>query len=190
MNTPARSYLILLVSALLALSVPLATGQKQKPKHKKRPVPAQAAQKPADARYGQYDFSLAMLDGTTRHLSDFGGKTVLVFVFNTNCDPCSLQAAGMADLYKRYHPDGFEILGVAVHSGETGVRSFVNTAGIAWPVGLRDDVVGIFGAYGLPDSWLFLPDGGLLRHFIGYTRPEMIEPFLRQANHPQKKTTR
>jgi peroxiredoxin len=182
--------LIFLLSALFILPSTLGAGQKQGVKHKKHPLKPAAALKQPDARYGQYDFSLTMLDGSPRHLSSFGGKTVLVFVFTPECDPCSLQAAGMADLYSRYRQEGFEILGVAVHSGETAVRSFVNSAGISWPVGMRDDAASIFGAYGLPDSWLFLPNGALLKHFIGYSRPEMIEPFIRQAVNPPKKESR
>ncbi len=190
MTFSIKHIVIVIVSVLLMAPSALPSAQKHKPKQAKRAAQAQSRPKTTTAKYGQYDFSLLMLDGTTRRLSDFGGKAVLVFFFAPDCDPCSLQAARMSEMYTKYKSDGFEILGVAIHVGETGVRSFVDAASIGWPVGMRNDVVETFGAYGLPDSWLFLPDGSLLRHFIGYTRPEMIEPFLKQALRPLKNNPR
>lgn len=148
-----------------------------------------AAGKPADARpgdakkpradYGKYDFTLTTLEGKTVRLSDYAGKVVLVNIWAPWCAPCKIEMPGFAKLHEKYGPKGFEILSVAVQTNESAVRDFIAKTPLDWPVGINDDVAGKYGTYGLPDNFLFLPDGMMTKRFVGFTREEALEPLIR-----------
>ena len=57
-------------------------------------------------------------------------------------------------------------------------RSFIEKTPLNWPVGINEDVAVKYGTYGLPDNYLFLPDGMMTKHFIGYTKEEALEPLI------------
>ena len=133
------------------------------------------------AQYGEYDFSLATLDGRTLRLSEYGGKVVLVNIWAPWCGPCRAETPGFVKLYEEYKKKGFEIIGVAVNTNETDVRSFMQKYDTRWPVGLNDDIALKYKTYGLPDSYLFKPDGSVARHFIGFARDEALRPLIEEA---------
>jgi len=175
---------------LLALSVlPLSSGAAFQ-KHKKRIAPPKVSNntqpKPAaapkiSANYGQYDFALSTLDGKKIHLSDYAGKTVLVNIWAPWCGPCRAETPGFAKLYDQYKKRGFEIIGVAVNTNETDVRAFMQKYGTSWPIGLNDEVAVSYKTYGLPDSYLFKPDGTVMKHFVGFAREDAVRAALEDA---------
>ena len=133
------------------------------------------------ANYGKYDFTFTTLDGKILHLGDFAGRIVLVNVWAPWCGPCRIETPGFVKIYDEYKDKGFEILGVAVQTNEGDVRSFIEKEKIRWPIGIKDDVADKYGTYGLPDNYLFGPDGSVLKHFIGFTREESIRPLIEEA---------
>lgn len=176
----SRSILLLVI----ALSV---LGMQKRPLHagKNRPPSHAAADSQSvsnlQADYGTFAVTLKTLDGKTARLSDYAGKVLLVNLWAPWCTPCRTETPGFADLYDQYHRDGFEILGIAVQTNESEVRAFMEKYGTRWPVGLNDDVARAWGTYGLPDSYLFGWNGALLKHFIGYTKKEVLSPYLQDA---------
>lgn len=131
---------------------------------------------PAD--YGKYAFSFTTMEGKKINLSDYAGRVVLVNIWAPWCGPCKVEIPGFARLHKKYAGQGFEILSVAVQTSESAVREFMKEYRMDWPVGLNQDVAVKYGTYGLPDNYLFGPDGSLLKHFVGYTREEALEPVI------------
>ena len=85
---------------------------------------------------------------------------------------------GFVKLHDKYKEKGFEIISVAVQTNESAVRAFIEKTPLKWPVGINDDVAGKYGTYGLPDNYLFLPDGVLAKHFVGFTKEEALEPLI------------
>ena len=152
-----------------------STGQSQaaKPAGKDTTAPA----KPR-ADYGKYEFTLTTLEGKTVKLSDYAGKVVLVNLWAPWCGPCKIEMPGFAKLHEKYRAQGFEIISVAVQTNESAVRSFIEKTPLPWAVGINDDVAGKYGTYGLPDNYVFLPDGMLAKRFIGYTKEEALEPVI------------
>lgn len=142
--------------------------------------PAQAARsaEKSSANYGKYDFTLTTLEGKALKLSDYAGKVVLVNLWAPWCGPCKVEMPGFAKLHEKYKAQGFEIISVAVQTNESAVRSFIEKTPLAWPVGINDDVAAKYGTYGLPDNYLFLPDGMMTKRFIGYTKEEALEPLI------------
>lgn len=130
------------------------------------------------ADYGKYEFTLTTLEGKTVKLSDYAGKVVLVNLWAPWCGPCKIEMPGFAKLHEKYKAQGFEIISVAVQTTESAVRSFIDKTPLPWAVGLNDDVAGKYGTYGLPDNYVFLPDGMLAKRFIGYTKEEALEPVI------------
>ncbi|HTK82504.1 MAG TPA: TlpA disulfide reductase family protein [Bacteroidota bacterium] len=138
------------------------------------------ASKPA-ANYGKYEFSYTTLDGKKVNLSDYAGKTVLVNIWAPWCGPCKLETPGFVKIYKEYKERGFEILSVAVNTNESDVREFMQKYGVQFPVGIGDNVGRQYGTYGIPDNYLFNPDGSLVKRFVGYTKEEVLRPLLEES---------
>ena len=91
---------------------------------------------------GRLRFSFPDLDGRTVTSDDptFAGKVLLVDIFGSWCPNCNDQAPVLADLYRRYHDRGLEVVGVAYEmTGEPGrdgeyVRKFAARHGVRWPL--------------------------------------------------------
>ncbi len=142
----------------------------------------QSAQvQPVRANYGSFAFSMRSIDGVKIDLSTYGGRVVLVTIWSATCEPCKKEAAGLVRLYAAYHLRGFEIIGVAVQSNETDVRSFIQENSVPWVSGINDSITAAYGMYGLPDHFLFNVDGTLIKHFVGYTREDALKPYIEQA---------
>jgi thiol-disulfide isomerase/thioredoxin len=169
-----------LLLAGLVTAVPSAAqdagAKNEAPKPAARKEKAGAEKPRAD--YGKYDFALTTLEGKTIRLSDYAGKVVLVNLWAPWCGPCKIEMPGFARLHDKYAGQGFEIISVAVQTSESAVRGFIEKTPLKWPVGLNEDVAVKYGTYGLPDNYLFLPDGMMSRHFIGYTKEEALEPLI------------
>ena len=167
---------------ILCLSIvgpAVANGQQH---HKRSRSAKQTSPAPVPrANYGTYDFSMQTIDGAKIHLASYAGKIVLVNIWSPNCGPCKLETPGIVKLYSKYHAKGFEIVGVAVQTSESDVRSYIQTYGIPWVNGLNDSIVTAYGMYGLPDHYLFDGEGNLIIHFIGYTRMDVLEPSIAHA---------
>jgi thiol-disulfide isomerase/thioredoxin len=153
------------------------------------PVPpaaiAQSKQDAAPAKpkadYGKYEFTLKTLEGKTVKLSDYAGKVVLVNLWAPWCGPCKIEMPGFEKLHEKYRSQGFEIISVAVQTTESAVRGFIEKTPLPWTVGMNDEVAVKYGTYGLPDNYVFLPDGMLVKRFIGYTKEEALEPVIQAA---------
>lgn len=133
------------------------------------------------ANYGEYDFSFTTLEGKTVKLSDYAGKVVLVNIWAPWCGPCKMETPGFAKLYREYKSKGFEILGVAAQTTPEDVKAFLQKYDAPWPIGVKQEVAVQYKTYGLPDNYLFNPDGSVARHFVGYTREELLRPAIEEA---------
>ncbi len=166
---------VLLLIAVAVCTPPIAQLDAFQPAAR----PAAASPKPK-ADYGKYNFSVTTMDGKRISLSDYAGKVVLVNIWAPWCGPCRKEAPGFLNLFKQYHDRGFEVLSVAVQTNETDVRSFIQAYKMTWPVGINDEVAMNYKTYGLPDNYLFKPDGTVAKHFVGYTAEAALKPLIEQ----------
>ena len=112
------------------------------------------------------DFSLSTLDGKKISLKDFRGKIVLLNFWASWCVPCREEMPAMEKLYQEYKDKNFVILAVAVKDRRQDAIDFVKELKITYPIVLDPDaqVGGLYGAWGLPATYLIGPKGeGLAR---------------------------
>jgi thiol-disulfide isomerase/thioredoxin len=63
------------------------------------------------------DFEVGMLDGSTKRLSDFRGKAVLLNFWTTWCSACMTEMPDLNQLHDLY-PDNLKVIGISLDGGE------------------------------------------------------------------------
>lgn len=129
----------------------------------------------------QDDLSLHSLDGSTKHLSDYEGQTVLVNFWATWCPPCRAEMPDLQAYYDAHKDQGFILL--AVNEGESAAqaRGFIAESGYTFPVFLDEDgtVVDYFGGIqGMPTSIVLAPDGSRVFTYTGPLSLEALEEMV------------
>ena len=114
------------------------------------------------------DFTIANgnLDGTPASLSDYvgKGKYVLVDFWASWCQPCRMEAPVIAEVYKKYKGDKFEVLGIAVWDQRENTEAAIQEDGYVWPqiIDAQTIPTDLYGIRGIPHIILFGPDGTIL----------------------------
>jgi peroxiredoxin len=121
------------------------------------------------------DYRAQTLGGAPASLADLRGRVVLLNGWATWCIPCQREVPALQQLYTTRRSEGLEIIGVNVDVGgaESRVQQFMQTYGMTYPVwrDANDIFSGVFGAYGLPASYLIGRDGILRWHQVGEVDP-------------------
>ena len=78
------------------------------------------------------DFKESDTSGKPLSVADYKGKVVLVDFWATWCGPCCAELPNVIATYKKYHSQGFEIIGVSLDSDKTKLADFVKAQGIPW----------------------------------------------------------
>ena len=105
-------------------------------------------------------------DGSTASLSDYvgKGKYVLVDFWASWCKPCRDEAPVIAEVYKKYKGNRFEVLGVAVMDKRMDTLNAIDDDGYLWPQIMDAQAIPLelYGIQGIPHIILFGPDGTIL----------------------------
>ena len=110
------------------------------------------------------DFEFRASDGSSRTLSSYRGKPVVLFFFpKANTTGCTLETRGFSERYARFQERGFEVIGVSVDSPETQ-SAFGAKCGSQFPlVGDSSKEIarayGVLGLFGVAKRVTFLLDG-------------------------------
>jgi len=125
------------------------------------------------------DFELKSLDGRSLKLSDFRGHAVLLNFWATYCAPCRVEMPWLVDLYKQYHDQGLEIIGVSMDDDgeQQQIADFVRETKVNYPILLGNHTVG--DAYGgtqlLPKTLFIDRDGKISSSIIGMKSKSELE---------------
>jgi len=87
------------------------------------------------------DFTLpSATNSSLIHLSDHAGKVVLINWWRTSCTWSQAEAPKLVELYKKYHAQGLDIIGISDDTADSvaQVPNFLKRYGVTWPVGLND----------------------------------------------------
>lgn len=112
------------------------------------------------------DIALNDMAGKTVRLSDYVGKGnyVLVDFWASWCGPCRAEMPNVRSVYNRFHPKGFEIVGISLDSQSDDWQHATEQMGITWPQmsdlkGWKSEAATLYGVRSIPFTLLFDPDG-------------------------------
>lgn len=117
------------------------------------------------------DVSITMLDGSTKRLSDFRGKLVLLNFFATWCGPCCRELPHLDELWNGLKDnDDIVMLVISREEAAEVATQFLNEHGFTFPVALDPDAVAFsqFAKEGIPRTYLIGRDGEILFQTLGF----------------------
>lgn len=94
------------------------------------PRAATAADTPAEAVWAS---SFKDLTDTVQPLSQYKGKTAVIYFFATWCVPCHLETPKLVKLYDTFKQNDMVVIGIALDNADK-VRAFSKKYGVDYPV--------------------------------------------------------
>ncbi len=126
-----------------------------------------------------FDFELPSLDGKKVAIANFKGRVTIVDLWGTWCPPCRRAIPHLIDLYKKYHDQGLEIVGINYEHGlnddvKDVIQRFVQENNIPYPCLIGDAKTQnqVPNFQGFPTT-LYLDRSGTVRAKIEGFDPEM-----------------
>jgi len=122
------------------------------------------------------DFQLVSLDGETRSLAEFRGRTVILNFWATWCGPCRVEIPALEATWQGYGGE-VVIIGVNIREDAATVSRYVDELGVSYPVLLdTDGTVGrLYNVQAFPTTYIISPDGVVIEPYTGM----LSEPLLR-----------
>jgi peroxiredoxin len=113
------------------------------------------------------ELSFTAVDGTPVNLANLRGKVVLVDFWATWCGPCCAEVPNVVAAYRKYHDNGFEVLGISLDNDKSTLLSFIKSHDMPWPqcldgVNGQNTIARSFGIFGIPSMWLVDKNGMLV----------------------------
>ncbi len=111
--------------------------------------------------------NLKDLNGQPLSLARFKGRVVLVDFWATWCGPCMEEMPNVIATYKKYHDQGFEIVGVSLDKDKDTLTTLLKDKGMTWPQyfdGLFwDNKLAVqYGVHAIPANYLLDGTGKIL----------------------------
>lgn len=93
-------------------------------------------------------FSLPTRDGGSISLADLKGQVVMINFWASWCGPCRQEFPVLDEMYRKYRPMGFALLGVNVESGTVDAERFLQKTPVSFPIAW-DSANEVSAAYGV-----------------------------------------
>ena len=128
------------------------------------------------------DFALASLDGPNLRLSEYRGDVVMLNFWATWCGPCRQEMPMLEEIYGRYRPAGFQLLGINVDGEPSRARRMAQDLGVTFPLLVDTDktVSKLYDIRAMPVTVLIDRDGTVRHVHHGY-RPGHERRYLKQV---------
>jgi peroxiredoxin len=110
-------------------------------------------------------FTLSTLAGQSSGLSAYKGQVVMVNFWATWCGPCQQEMPLLDQMYKKYKPAGFTLIGVNVDKEAPPVKQLLERKPVSFPV-LLDPANQVSKAYHVDEmpSSVIIDRKGLIRY--------------------------
>ena len=115
-------------------------------------------------------FTLTALSGQQGALSQYKGQVVMVNFWATWCGPCQQEMPLLDQMYKKYKPAGFTLIGVNVDKEEPAVKELLARKPVSFPI-LLDPANQVSKAYHvdeMPSSVIIDRKGDIRWVHLGY----------------------
>ena len=135
------------------------------------------------------DVTFTTITGKQIELKALQGKPMIVTFWATDCPGCIQEIPHLLELYDQYHPQGLEIIAVAMYydpPSHVVAMTQANLLPYHVALDLKAEHAKAFGDVHLtPTSFVIAPDGHMVMHKIGvFDLPEMksqIETLLKET---------
>ena len=114
------------------------------------------------------------LEGRKLSVESFRGVPVLVHYWSTDCEPCKVDLAQIRELFGKYGPKKFAVIGVALDGDKAKLAKFLKAKPLPWPQlhesgGLDSRLAEEFGVLALPTMMLVDAQGNVVDRNVSIT---------------------
>ncbi|MFA7594326.1 MAG: TlpA disulfide reductase family protein [Thiohalobacteraceae bacterium] len=130
------------------------------------------------------DFTLKSHAGPNLRLSELRGTVVMINFWASWCGPCRQEMPVLEELYTRYQPLGFTVLGVNIEEDPGKARALIEELQVSFPVlfDTANEVSRLYQVAAMPSTVLVDRDGNMRYLHKGY------QPGLEQQYQEQIRT--
>ena len=113
------------------------------------------------------EFSEKDLAGKPLSVAGYKGKVVLIDFWATWCGPCVQELPNVLKAYTKFHPQGFEIIGISLDSNRQKLESFIKEKNMTWPQyfdgkGWQNKLATKYGVQSIPATYLLDGNGKII----------------------------
>lgn len=116
------------------------------------------------------DFTLKSRSGENLKLSEFRGEVVMINFWASWCGPCRQEMPLLDQLYTRYSPMGFTILGVNVEENSALAEKLLEEIPVSFPIlyDSENKVTELYEVMAMPSTIMVDRDGNMRYLHLGY----------------------
>ena len=129
------------------------------------------------------DFDEKDLNGKPLAIANYKGKVVLIDFWATWCGPCRAEIPNVVATYKKYHGQGFEIIGVSLDEDRQKLLSYTKDNNMTWPQffdgqGWGNKLAAKYGVEAIPATYLLDGNGIIIANDL---RGDALEQAVAKA---------